>query len=119
MGVPLQAEAFDHFVNNRLFEGIRAELLEEVAHELRVVRLNEGDVIFREGDPGDSLYLVGRGSVQISKRGRGGAQETLAFIQSGNFFGEMALLDGKPRSAMATAAESTVLGTVEIGRAHV
>ncbi len=112
MGVPLQAEAFDHFANNRLFEGIRPELLEEVAHELRVVRLNEGDVIFREGDPGDSLYLVGRGSVQISKRGRGGAQETLAFIQSGNFFGEMALLDGEPRSAMATAAESTVLGTV-------
>ena len=112
MGAPRHAEAFDHFVGNRLFEGIRPELLEEVAHELRVVRLNEGDVIFREGDPGDSLYLIGQGSVQISKRGRGGAQETLAFIQSGNFFGEMALLDGKPRSAMATAAESTVLGTV-------
>ncbi len=106
------ATDFEHFAGNRLFEGIRPELLEEVAHELRVVRLNEGEVIFREGDPGDSLYLIGEGSVQISKRGRGGNQETLAFIQSGNFFGEMALLDGKPRSAMATAAESTVLGTV-------
>ncbi|MGI9089065.1 MAG: ATP-binding protein [Chthoniobacterales bacterium] len=106
------AEAFDHFSTNRLFEGIRPELLEEVAQELRIVRLQEGEVIFREGDPGDSLYLVGTGSVQISKRGRGGAQETLAFIKSGNFFGEMALLDGEPRSAMATAAENTVLGTV-------
>jgi signal transduction histidine kinase len=107
-----QLEALDHFSNNRLFEGIRPELLEEVAHELRIVQLNEGEVIFREGDPGDSLYLVGAGSVQISKRGRGGNQETLAFIESGNFFGEMALLDGEPRSAMATAAEKTVLATV-------
>ena len=105
-------EAFDGFAKNRLFEGIRPELLEEVADELRIVRLNEGEVIFREGDAGDSLYLVGQGSVQISKLGRGGNQETLAFIQSGNFFGEMALLDGEPRSAMATAAESTILGTV-------
>ncbi|MDQ3120254.1 MAG: cyclic nucleotide-binding domain-containing protein [Verrucomicrobiota bacterium] len=112
MNAVLNAEAFDHFSKNRLFEGIRPDLLEELAHELRIVRLGEGEVIFREGDPGDSLYLVGQGSVQISKRGRGGNQETLAFIQSGNFFGEMALLDGEPRSAMATAAESTLLGTV-------
>jgi signal transduction histidine kinase len=112
MSAAQHLEAFDHFSKNRLFEGIRPELLEEVAPELRIVRLHEGDVIFREGDPGDSLYLVGSGSVQISKRGRGGNQETLAFIQSGNFFGEMALLDGEPRSAMATAAEETILGTV-------
>ncbi len=103
---------FDRFARNRLFEGIRPELLEDVAHELRVVRLEEGEVIFHEGDPGDSLYLIGQGSVQISKRGRGGNQETLAFIQSGNFFGEMALLDGEPRSAMATAAETSVLALV-------
>ena len=55
----------------------------------------------------------GQGSVKISKSGRGGQQETLGFIQSGNFFGEMALLDGEPRSAMATAAEPTLLGTVD------
>ncbi len=108
----LPNDCFDAFAANRLFEGIRPELLAPVAHELHVVRLNEGEVIFREGDPGDSLYLVGQGSVQISKRGRGGNQETLAFIQSGNFFGEMALLDGQPRSAMATAVGSTILGTV-------
>ncbi len=107
-----RVEAYDGFSKNRLFEGIRPELLEDLSHELQIVTLREGEIIFREGDPGDSLYLVGEGSVQISKRGRGGNQETLAFIQSGNFFGEMALLDGEPRSAMATAAETTILGTV-------
>src|SRR6188768_277371 len=108
----LAAETFDQFCGNRLFEGIKPEVLQEIAPELGVVRLQPGEIIFREGDRGDSLYLVGQGSVKISKRGRGGEQETLAFIQPGNFFGEMALLDGEPRSAMATAAESTVLGTV-------
>jgi len=88
-------------------------LLEKIAPNVQVVQLKAGEVVFREGDPGDVMYLVGKGSVKISKSGRGGQQETLGFIQSGNFFGEMALLDGEPRSAMATAVESTLLGTVD------
>src|SRR5438046_1083490 len=112
MSSPL-ATAFDQLAQNRLFEGIESGLLDEIAPDVHVVQLNEGEIIFREGDPGDSLYLVGKGSVKISKSGRGGQQETLGFIQSGNFFGEMALLDGEPRSAMATALEPTLLGAVD------
>jgi signal transduction histidine kinase len=107
------AKAFDQLSHNRLFEGIESALLEKIAPDVHLVELDDGEVIFREGDPGDLLYLVGEGSVKISKSGRGGQQETLGFIQSGNFFGEMALLDGAPRSAMATAAEPTLLGTVD------
>jgi signal transduction histidine kinase len=107
------ARAFDQLSENRLFEGIGAGLLDKIAPAVRTVQLAAGEVIFREGDPGDVMYLVGKGSVKISKSGRGGQQETLGFIQSGNFFGEMALLDGEPRSAMATAVESTLLGTVD------
>jgi signal transduction histidine kinase len=107
------AKSFDQLAQNRLFEGIESDLLEKISPEVRVVELGEGEIIFREGDPGDLLYLVGEGSVKISKSGRGGQQETLGFIKSGNFFGEMALLDGEPRSAMATAAEPTLLGTVD------
>src|SRR3954466_1476789 len=106
------ARAFDQLAQNRLFEGIESDLLDKISPEVHVVELGEGEIIFREGDPGDLLYLVGEGSVKISKSGRGGQQETLGFIRSGNFFGEMALLDGEPRSAMATAAEPTVLGAV-------
>src|SRR6476620_1933377 len=106
------ARAFDQLAQNRLFEGIESDLLDKISPEVHVVELGEGEIIFREGDPGDLLYLVGEGSVKISKSGRGGQQETLGFIQSGNFFGEMALLDGEPRSAMATAAEPTLLGAV-------
>jgi signal transduction histidine kinase len=107
------AQAFDGLAKNRIFEGIGPAVLEQIAPDVHVVQLKAGEVIFREGDPGDLLYLVGEGSVKISKSGRGGAQETLGFIQQGNFFGEMALLDGQPRSAMATAVEATLLGTVD------
>jgi len=107
------AHAFDRLAQNRLFEGIESELLDEIAPDVRVVQVGAGEIIFREGDPGNLLYLVGEGSVKISKFGRGGQQETLGFVQSGNFFGEMALLDGEPHSAMATAAEPTLLGTVD------
>jgi signal transduction histidine kinase len=106
------AKVFDRLAQNRLFEGIESALLHEIAPDVRLVKLETGEIVFREGDAGDLLYLVGEGSVKISKSGRGGQQETLGFIQSGNFFGEMALLDGEPRSAMATAAEPTVLGAV-------
>ena len=109
----LALQAFEGLANNRIFEGIETDLLGQIAPSVHVVQLAEGEVIFREGDPGDLLYLVGEGSVRISKSGRGGEQETLGVIQPGNFFGEMALLDGQPRSAMATAVGDTLLGTVD------
>ncbi len=103
-------QTFSQFRANHLFDGIPGDLLEELAPQVGIVQFAENDVVFREGDPGDALYLVGKGSIRISKLGRGGQQETLSFIGPGSFFGEMALLDHEPRSAMATAAEPTVLG---------
>ena len=103
---------FERFTGNRLFEGIDPDLLDEIAADVNVVQFGDGEVVFHEGNPGDALYLVGKGSVKISKLGRGGQQETLGFIEAGNFFGEMALLDNQPRSATATAAEPTVLGVM-------
>ena len=107
------APAFDQLAQNRLFAGIESDLLDEIAPDVRVVRLDAGEIVFREGDPGDLLYLVGEGSVKLSKSCRDGQQETLGFVQSGNFFGEMGLLDGGPRSSMATTAEPTLLGVVD------
>ena len=107
------AKAFGQLAQNRLFEGIESDLLKQIAADVEIVRLDAGEVVYREGDPGDSLYLVGSGSVKISKSGRGGQQETVGLVPSGTFFGEMALLDRRPRSVMATAAETTLLGAVD------
>lgn len=102
----------ERFYRNRLFEGIEQSVLEEITAEIETAVFTQDEIIFREGDSGEILYLVEEGSVKISKLGRGGNQETLGFIEAGNFFGEMALLDGEPRSAMAAAAGATVLGIV-------
>lgn len=74
-------------------------------------RYHPGDVIFREGDEGDALYVVLEGRVRISKFIPGAGEEALAFLERGAYFGEMALIDNKPRSADARAhdAETVVL----------
>src|SRR5687768_2491735 len=100
---------------NRLFVGIPTELISDIGSDIDLMKYDPDDVVFHEGEQGDCLYLVVDGSVRISKTGRGGKQETLGFIQPGNFFGEMALIDGQPRSAQAMAVDSTLLGRVDHG----
>lgn len=74
-------------------------------------RFREGSMMFREGERGDKLYIVLDGRVRISKFIPGVGEEALAVLDRGDFFGEMALIDDKPRSADAKAHEqdATVL----------
>lgn len=102
----------DLFTLNRLFAEIPPALVTRVTELITTKTYEPEEVIIREGDTGECLFLVGEGSVRISKKGRGGRQETLTYIMPGDFFGEMSLVDRQPRSAQATAAEHTVLGCV-------
>ena len=74
-------------------------------------RFREGSMIFREGEKGDKLYIVLDGRVRISKFIPGVGEEALTVLDRGDFFGEMALIDDKARSADAKAHEqdATVL----------
>ena len=101
------------FASNQLIAGIPEAAFELFSREIRVVEFSAGDIIFREDDPGDCLYLIARGAVKISKKGRGGQQETLSVLLDGDFFGEMALVDSGSRSAQASADTSCVLGRVD------
>lgn len=67
-----------------------------------------GQMIFCEGDQGDFMYLVQKGSVEIWRLS-GHIKWVLGIIPVGGVFGEMALFDGKPRMASATAVEETTL----------
>jgi len=53
------ARAFEQLCQNRLFEGIGAKVLERIRPDVNILQLKRGDVVFKEGDLGDSLYLVG------------------------------------------------------------
>ncbi len=68
-------------------------------------KLEPGEMIFREGDPGDAMYIVLEGRVMISKFITGAGEEALAFLERGDYFGEMALIDNDVRSADAKADE--------------
>ncbi|MBI1752066.1 MAG: cyclic nucleotide-binding domain-containing protein [Acidobacteria bacterium] len=67
-----------------------------------------GEVLFREGDAGDGLYIVVKGSVRISKQSATG-EEALAVLEPPAFFGEMALIDFSARAADAISNEATEL----------
>ena len=70
-------------------------------------RYPTGAYIAREGEPGDALHTVLEGSVRIVLTDPGGAETTLTVLGPGDTFGELSLLDGRPRSASAIAAEPT------------
>jgi CRP-like cAMP-binding protein len=69
----------------------------------REKKLKPGEVLFREGDPGDAMYVVLDGRVRISKMIPGAGEEALAILERGDYFGEMALIDRQLRSALAKA----------------
>ena len=66
-------------------------------------RIPANEYIFREGEDGDRMFVVLEGQVMISKQIAGAGEEALAFLERGDYFGEMALIDQQPRSADARA----------------
>ncbi len=71
-------------------------------------KLSTGEVLFKEGDTGEEMYFIREDKIKLSK-GTGSEEKVLAILKEGDFFGEMALIDGSPRSATATALEDTTL----------
>ena len=72
-----------------------------------------GTVLFRQGDPGDSMFLIEQGKVQLYSETPDGGSQPLVLLSEGVAFGEMALLTGEPRSATAVAASDTVLYRID------
>jgi CRP/FNR family transcriptional regulator, cyclic AMP receptor protein len=93
-----------------LFSGLSSRHLKKVASLGRIRRIHEGARVIRNGEPGDSLYIVLDGEVSVGRRGLSGL--TLGI---GSFFGELALIDGGPRTA--TVVAKTPLVCLTIGRA--
>lgn len=74
--------------------------------------LNPGEILFNEGDKGDVMYLIKEGQIKITK-GKGPDERVLAVLKEGDFFGEMAIIDGSPRSATAIAISKTSLLVID------
>jgi CRP-like cAMP-binding protein len=90
-----------------LFKGLRFMELGHLIENMHCRTYHEGEVLFVEGDIGRALFILESGKVELTKAGLDGKPQRLYVIQPGDFFGEMALLEQLPRTATATALETS------------
>jgi len=92
-----------------LFHTLRQKDIESLSATIGKQSIKKGDVLFRKGSEGTVLYIIRRGRIKIVLPSRDGGEVILAIFSETDFFGEMALLDGIPRSADAIALEDSNL----------
>ena len=94
--------------NIALFESLTDNDLAVLSKRLTAIDYKPGDIVFNQGEDGESLFIVESGAVEISY-GEGKAKVCLATLFPGQYFGELSLFDGAPRSATATAIKDSRL----------
>ena len=94
-----------------LFAALDDEAAASLRSSMTEVRLDRGQALFREGDPGDRLYVVVRGKIKLGRTAADGRENLLAILGPGEMLGELSLFDPGPRTATATGVtESRLLG---------
>jgi CRP/FNR family transcriptional regulator, cyclic AMP receptor protein len=96
-----------------LFEGLTLSQLQKVADIARETKYPPSTSIFKEGDRGDAMFVIVQGKVRISKYVPGIGEEALAILETGQYFGEMSVIEDTPRSADAIAHVSCTVWSIE------
>ncbi|MBI4863180.1 MAG: cyclic nucleotide-binding domain-containing protein [Candidatus Riflebacteria bacterium] len=92
-----------------VFRDLEPEALQKLRGRLREKELRQGETLFCEGDPGQEMFVIRRGSMTVFKSVSGQLDQVLAGLGAGNFFGEMSLFNRAPRSATLQAESDTTL----------
>jgi CRP-like cAMP-binding protein len=100
-------------LSSPLFDALPGEALDDILLQATEKPVRRGQTVFQKGDEGSYMVAVLSGRIRISATSPEGREVTLNMIDAGEVFGELALLDGKPRSADATALEDSNLMVVE------
>jgi len=95
-----------------IFSSLENKHFEEISTISKKKSFEKHEVIFTQGDPGDTLFVLTSGSVKIFLSGADGNETTLNILYTNDFFGEMSLLDGRCRSATVTALEAVTVLTI-------
>jgi CRP/FNR family cyclic AMP-dependent transcriptional regulator len=96
-----------------IFGGLERAQLERLVSYARTRRVPNGTTIFVKGDPGNSLFAICAGTVKVTVTAPDGREAMLSLLYSGEFFGEIALLDGRPRAADVVATTDCELMVIE------
>jgi rhodanese-related sulfurtransferase len=97
------------FSDSSVFRALPQQKRDEITRALKTRVVAPGTTIVRQGDPGDSFYIVHSGKIRVFRRDKDGMETDLSILGPGDSFGEMALLTGEPRSANAETLEETRL----------
>jgi two-component system, NtrC family, sensor kinase len=100
---------------SKLFSQLAPEELKTLRRSAREQKFAAGQEIFKEGDPGDGLYVVGDGLVEISVRLDNNVRHVFSEVGPGDIFGEMAVIEEKPRSAGAVAKRASTVYFISRG----
>ncbi len=92
-----------HLKKINIFSRLKPELIEELAAKVHFKSYAKDNIIFRQGEPGDSLYLLRDGFVKLTQKGEDGKERVLAYLKEGNYFGQKALLEDTNRSSTVSA----------------
>lgn len=92
-----------------LLEGVPADKLAELAAAVDLREIPRRQVIYLPGDPGDRVFFINGGRVKCSKVTRDGKELTLAYRGAGHIFGELCVIDGRPRDEMAEAMKNAII----------
>ena len=84
-----------------LFQGVDVNDVEAISSEFEVMEVSRGQILFHEGEPGDSLYIVLSGKVKLGRRASDGRENLVAVMGPSDQFGELSLFDPGPRTATA------------------
>jgi CRP/FNR family cyclic AMP-dependent transcriptional regulator len=96
-----------------LFCGLPEPELQLLAHNFREVRFGKGEMLFARGDPGNHFYLIAEGRVRLATSTDQGRELSFRHAATADIFGEIAALDGGPRTAEATALTAVTAYSVE------
>lgn len=96
-----------------IFKSLSDNYLSRIAGDFIVFQVKKGETVFYQSDSSTDLYIVLDGTVRASLLNHEGQELVLATFDKGDFFGEMSLLDGKPRSATIIAVEDSALGMLK------
>jgi CRP/FNR family cyclic AMP-dependent transcriptional regulator len=105
--MPSGEETAALLARTEVFADLSQRELDEVAQVAVPRSWGRGEVIFREGDPGDTCYLIQDGAVILTREHQDGRMIALAELRAGGMFGELAMFRGETRSATAEAIEDT------------
>lgn len=95
-----------------MFRDFEWEQIQSLSHYVQIYRAAPGTVLFREGKKGDYMCVVLEGRLEIRKENTQGESKIVAKALPGRSLGEMAMVDGEPRSATAVVVEPTVLAVI-------